>query len=96
MTKSLKKSVSNSNLFYKSLGNGITGLPLSFVLNILVVIPIVMTFDNQSPLLLAAIIAIPFFVVSVFRMYLIDYFWFKYKINVDSLHLLKRLYDWIS
>jgi len=93
--KSLKKSISGNNLFYKALSNGISGLPLSYILNIIIVIPIVITFGDQSPLLLAAIIAVPFFTVSVIRMYIIDYFWFKYKINVDSLHLIKRLYDWL-
>ena len=52
--------------------------------------------SDQDPLILAAIIAVPFFTVSVIRMYIIDYFWFKYKINVDSLHLIKRLYDKLS
>lgn len=105
--KSLKKSTSKKNLFYKALGNGIMGLPGSYLLNILIVIPLVIYFSDQSWFILAALIAIPFFTLSVIRMYIIDYYWFKHKVNVDpkyimmilcnkvkvSIHLLKRLYD---
>lgn len=93
MRRTVKKSTSNKNLFFKSMGNGLVGLPLSYLLNIIIVIPLVIVFVDYPAWLLAAIIAVPFFIISVFRMYTIDYFWFKHKINIDPFALLEDLYE---
>jgi len=52
-----------------------------------------MVAENVEPLFIAMVIAIPFYVASMFRMVAIDWVWFKYKINVDPKHLLIRLYN---
>ena len=93
MRRTVKKSASKKNLFIKSVGSGLVGLPLSYLLNIIVVIPLVIILSDQPYWLLAAIIAVPFFIVSIIRMYTIDYFWFKHKINVNPLDVLEDLYE---
>ncbi len=92
--KTLKKSVGSKNLFFRALGSASAGLPISYGLNILILIPLVVFMrENYDDWLIAAVVAIPFFWASIARMYTIDFVWFKYKINIDPKHLIQRLYN---
>jgi len=91
--KSLKKSVGKKNLFFRALGSASAGLPISYGLNILILIPLVIFMrESYDDWLIAAVVAVPFFWASIARMYTIDFVWFKYKINIDPKHLIQRLY----
>jgi len=95
--KSLKKSVGSKNIFFRALGSAFAGLPISYGLNVIVLIPMVVILRTDYPdWLIAGVVAIPFFWASVARMYSIDYMWFKYKINIDPKDLLERLYNGIE
>ncbi len=87
-----------SNIVSRANSSAIAGLPISYILNIIVVIPlaIYMVEQEMSVFMMALIIAVPFYVASMFRMVSIDWIWFKYKINVDPKHLLIRLYNHIK
>jgi len=92
--KTLKKSVGKTNLFLRALGSASAGLPISYGLNILILIPLVVIMRDSYPdWLIAAVVAIPFFWASVARMYTIDLVWFQYKINIDPKHQIQRLYN---
>jgi len=92
--KTLKKSVGKKNLFFRALGSASAGLPISYGLNILVLIPLVVYMrESYDDWLIAAVVAIPFFWASIARMYTIDLVWFKYKVNIDPKHLIQRLYN---
>lgn len=93
MRRTVKKAASKKNLFFKSMGSGLVGLPISYLLNIIIVIPLVLVFKDQPSWLLAGLIAIPFFTISVVRMFTIDYFWFKHKININPFDLVEDLYE---
>ena len=93
MRRTVKKATSKKNLIFRAIGSGLAGMPISYILNIFIVIPLVIILKDWPSWLLAAIIAIPFFITSVFRMYAIDYFWFKHKINVNPLDVLEDLYE---
>jgi len=84
-----------SNIVSRANSSAIAGLPISYALNIVIVIPLTlfMVENNYQWYTIAMIIAIPFYVASLLRMVTIDWVWFKYKINIDPKHLLKRLYN---
>lgn len=86
---------SKTNLFSKAVGSATAGLPISYILNIIALIPLVIIMGSHGypEWSIALVVAIPFFWASVFRMFLIDYMWVKHNINVDPKHLMKRLYD---
>jgi len=92
--KPLKNPVGSKNLFFRALGSASAGLPISYGLNILILIPLVIYMrESYDDWLIAAVVAIPFFWASIARMYTIDFVWFKYKINIDPKHLVQRLYN---
>ncbi len=84
-----------SNIVSRANSSALAGLPISYALNIVVVIPLTlfMVAEEVEPLFIAMLIAIPFYVASMLRMVAIDWTWFKYRINIDPKHLLIRLYN---
>jgi hypothetical protein len=87
-----KNPFSKSNLLARAISSSIAGLPISYAINITIFIPLVYYMEDHNWLLVGLLGALPFFVASVVRIYFIDYFWIKHKVNIDPKHLLKRLY----
>jgi len=71
-----------------------TGAPLSYGLNILIIPPLLWLFA-ENVFLAAFIITLPFFFVSVFRMFIIDYAFKKYRIDISPQKLVHTLFEWI-
>jgi len=99
MTKKDKKYdyKSRKAIFHRANSSALAGMPISYGLNLAVVIPLTvwMVAENHHPLTIAAMIAIPFYVASVFRMYVIDWAWFKYKINIDPKNIFTNIWNYI-
>jgi len=71
-----------------------TGAPISYGLNILIIPPLLWLFA-ENVMLAALVITLPFFFVSVFRMFLIDYIFKKYKIDISPQTLVRTLFMWL-
>ena len=82
---------SKSSLFSKAFYSSMVGLPLSYVLNV-TVLPHFAPLLLENPFLASALIAIPFFIASVFRMYSIDWVYEKYRIDISPANLFRKLY----
>jgi len=80
----------SKSLFYKATLSASCGLPLAYVIN-LSVLPHITAVIESNPYLASALIAIPFFVASQMRIFSIDYIYEKYHINIDPIHLIKRI-----
>lgn len=90
-----KNPANPRNIGFRSLSSAVAGLPISWILNIVAVIPITIWSirEGHSEYITATIIALPFFVASFWRMFLIDYLWFKYKVDINPVNMLERLYN---
>jgi hypothetical protein len=84
--------VNKTNLFVKANFNALAGLPISFALN-LAILPFFAPFfaDPQGAYIGASLVAIPFYLTSVFRQYIIDFTYEKYGININPSCLMKKL-----
>jgi len=83
--------LAKSNILSRATSSALAGLPIAYTVNLLIFIPLVYMMQDYPWWFISAIGSIPFFVTSVFRMYLIDWMWFKYQINVDPKHILTAL-----
>lgn len=83
---------SNRVMAFKALNNAGVGFPISAILNIVITLPFSIYFIHNGlpewtyPILLGA----PFFIVSVVRQFLIDYYMAAYNINCDPSHLIRK------
>lgn len=82
-----------SNIFQRSVGSALAGLPIAYAVNVFIFIPLVYLMQGYDWWIIGIIGAIPFFLTSILRMYLIDWMWFKYHVNIEPKHLCKRLYE---
>jgi len=73
--------ISKSNILSRATSSALAGLPIAYTVNIFIFIPLVYMMEGYPLWAIGAIGSIPFFVTSLFRMYFIDWIWFKYKIN---------------
>ena len=82
------------NIFMKAIGNSLAGAPLSFVLNSIFAIPLVVYLNDIGvhPTVNALVLLVPFFWASVLRQYVIDYTYQKYNIQIDPKHLFTKLW----
>jgi hypothetical protein len=87
-----KDFTENANILQRAFSSSLAGLPIAYSVNIFIFIPLVYYLDGYPWWFIGAVGAIPFFVTSMFRMYIIDWCWFKYKINLEPKYLCKRLY----
>jgi len=87
-----KSFTDKSNIFQRSLSSAIVGLPISYIVNVAIFIPLVYWLSDYPLWVVGALGAIPFFLTSIARMWLIDYVWFKYRINIEPKHLVSRLW----
>jgi len=80
-------------MFQKANASALTGAPLSWVLNVVLTIPIVAYGheNNWHPLLIAGALWVPFYLASVQRMFTVDIVYAYYKINIDPSYLIKKL-----
>lgn len=88
------KRPSRGNLLSRALTSSIAGLPISYVLNVVVSVPVTvwMISNNYDAFSISAVLSVPFFVASAARMYTIDWAWFKYHINIEPKYLIHKLY----
>jgi len=86
-----KSFTDKSNIFQRALSSAIAGLPIAYAVNVAIFIPLVYWMEGYPWWVIGIIGAIPFFLTSIARMWLIDWIWFKYRINIEPKHLVKRL-----
>ena len=87
------------NIFIKANINSLVGLPLSFVLNITILPFFAPWFIDASFTQLAitvGFVAIPFYMASVLRQYVIDVVYEKYNIRIDPKSMFTTLYKKIK
>jgi len=84
------------NIFQRAVGSALAGLPIAYLVNIFIFIPLVYLMQDYEWWIIGVIGAIPFFLTSILRMYIIDWIWFKYKINIEPKHICKRLYGYLE
>jgi len=87
-----KSFTDKTNIFQRALSSATVGLPISFIVNVAIFIPLVYLLDGYPLWVIGALGAIPFFVTSIARMWIIDYVWFKYRVNIEPKHLARRLW----
>jgi len=94
MTKKIPKYAKSGNILQRATSSALAGAPISFILNIAIVIPLTLwlTALNVDWWVIAAFIAVPFIIASIIRMFLIDYTWFRYNVNIDPKHMATKLY----
>lgn len=85
------KLFSSSNILQRATSSAIAGLPIAYAVNLFIFIPLVYLMEGYPWWLIGLVGSIPFVITSVIRMYIIDWLWFKHKINVDPRHLILRL-----
>jgi len=93
--KNVPKWQRPSVLFWKATGNATAGLPIALTMNMVFLPPFATLLGGtiSDQFLAASIIAIPFITVSIFRQWIIDLVWVKYKINISPIHLFRSLYN---
>ncbi len=88
-----KRSITDkSNIFQRAFSSAVFGLPIAYVVNVFIFIPLVYIMEAYPLWMIGVIGAIPFFLTSILRMWLIDYIWFKYRINIEPKHLVTKLW----
>jgi len=79
-----------SSLLTKAGLSALIGSPIAYGLNV-GVLPTFVKLIDENVFLASALIAVPFFVASTLRMFVIDYVYQKYHINLDPVYQVKRL-----
>ena len=86
---------SKANMFFKANGNAAAGLPISFALNISFLPFFAKMLGSQDyavVILAAGLISIPFYWASVARMFVIDWAYVRYQIDISPKALFSNLY----
>jgi len=79
-----------SSLLSKACLSALVGSPIAYGLNI-GVLPTFVEIIDENVFLASALIAIPFCVASILRMFVIDYVYQKYHINLDPVYQVKKI-----
>jgi len=88
-----KRSITDkSNIFQRAFSSALFGLPIAYVINVFIFIPLVYVMRDYDWWIIGIIGAIPFFLTSILRMWVIDYIWFKYRINIEPKHLVMKFW----
>lgn len=82
--------VNKQNLIWKGVTSATAGYPISFVMN-LFMLPWLVEWIEWNWVLGTLALGAPYFGASVARMFIIDYFWEKYNINVDPGYYIKQM-----
>ncbi len=80
-----------SNIFQRAFSSALAGLPIAYAVNVAIFIPLVYMMADYPWWMIGIIGSIPFFLTSIARMYMIDYVWFKYHINIEPKYLVRKL-----
>lgn len=102
LTLKLKKGIDiggKKNIFIKANINSLVGLPLAFVANMIFLPLFAEWFIDASIgdlLIGAGLVAIPFYMISVFRQTLIDIVYEKYDIRIDPKSLCQKIWNKIK
>jgi hypothetical protein len=80
--------LSSRNIFQRALSSSIAGLPIAYAVNVFIFIPLVFYLQDYPWWVIGLVGAVPFAVTSMARMFVIDWLWFRHKINIDPRHLL--------
>ena len=87
-----KSFTDKTNILQRAISSAIVGLPISFIVNVAIFIPLVYWLDGYPLWVIGALGAVPFFVTSIARMWIIDFVWFKFRVNIEPKHLVRRLW----
>ena len=80
-----------NNIFQRALSSALVGLPIAYVVNVAIFIPLVYWMQEYPWWIIGIVGAIPFFLTSIARMWLIDYVCFKYHVNIEPKYLVRKL-----
>lgn len=80
------------NLFYKAAFSATAGLPCAYLLNV-AILPYFIDLLIENAWLAGAVIAAPFVAASITRMFFIDWLFYKYHINIEPVHLFRKLFE---
>ena len=80
-------------MFVKANSSAVLGAPLSFVLNIIIAVPIVaIGLENNFPNPIIALMLLPpFYIASVMRQFLIDLSFAYYNVDINPSTLIRKL-----
>ena len=80
------------DLFWKAVSIAASGYPISYVLNLTILPPMLTIVDlHANPVLNTVFIGIPYFFASVLRIFGFDYIYNKYNIHIDPAHYIKKV-----
>ena len=82
---------SNRNILQRATSSALAGLPIAYAVNLFIFIPLVFYLQEYPWWFIGALGAVPFVVTSVARMFIVDWLWFKHKVNIEPKHLFMRL-----
>ena len=88
--KRLRSKITIKDLLYKALFNSVVGLPISMLANIAVIPPLA-GYIHDYPLMGSIILSAPFFIISMSRQFLIDYFFHFYGIIIDPRYYIEKI-----
>lgn len=72
--------------------NALAGLPISMLLNI-TILPPLMDYMHVNPITGVLLVSVPYYIASVMRQYIIDWFLWKYNVNVDPAFHIKKAFS---
>lgn len=78
-------------IFWKSVLSSVAGLPISLTLNAVLMDWIGQIATSHMALTAAVLLAIPFTMASIVRIFTIDWFDIKYNIKLDPVYNINRL-----
>ena len=82
---------STKDIFYKALFSSLAGLPVSMILNQILIHWITEVVTTNVSWLAAVILSIPFVIASIVRIFIIDWAYHTHNINVSPEYLLGKL-----
>ncbi len=79
-------------LFWKSMSIALAGYPISYVLNLLILPPMLLIINlHENVILNTVYIGFPYFIASTLRIFTFEYVYNRYNINIDPAFYIKRL-----
>jgi hypothetical protein len=83
--------MTTQSIFYKAAFSSLAGLPISMILNQILIHWMGDVINTNEPWIAALIISYPFVIASVIRIFLIDYFYQRYNIDLSPEHQMGKL-----
>ena len=84
----LEHKSNTKQLFYKAGFSSLAGLPIAYLLNISI-LPFFVTEIAENAMIAGALICIPFVMASITRIFIIDYVYDKWHINLNPTHIIR-------